>query len=189
MQRLEADEPSADQARLDTEQSRDDPDLVPRRRERALRHDPPGRLEEEVAGTREAAADHDELRIEDVHEASNAHAEVEADVIEHLAGIAGTVRGELDGEARVDGLALGSRAPEISFGILLGGRPRIAVCGRARCQRLEVAASGTAALAGRAVEVECDVAELGRGADRAAVEIAVEDESAADPVPSVSMTM
>ena len=50
VERLEADEPGADQARLDTEQSRDDPDLVPRRRERALRHDPPGRLEEEVAG-------------------------------------------------------------------------------------------------------------------------------------------
>ena len=110
-------------------------------------------------------------------------AEVEADVREHVAGIARTVRGELDGQACVHSLALGCRAPEIPFGILLGGLASVAVRGRARRQRLEMAASGTAALARRPVEVERDVAELGCGADRAAVEIAVEDEAATHPRP------
>src|SRR6185503_11339560 len=121
MQRLEADEAGTDEARLDTEQSRDDLDLVPRRRESALRNDPPGRLEEEVAGARKAAADHDELRVEDVDQTRNADAEVEADVREHVAGIARILRCELDGQACIHSLALGCRAPKIPFGIPLRG--------------------------------------------------------------------
>ena len=74
---------------------------------------------------------------------------------EHVAGVAGTVPGEVDGQACVHGLALGCRAPEIPFGILLGGFARVAVRRRARRQRLEYGRvrgsdPGTEARGGRA---------------------------------------
>ena len=112
----------------------------------------------------------------------DADAEVEADVREDVAGIAGPARGELDGEARVDVSALGGRAArDRPPGSLRRGLARLAVRGGPGGQRLEVAAPGAASLAGRAVQIDRDVAELGRRADGAAVELAVEDEAAADP--------
>src|SRR6476659_7980266 len=54
----------------------DDPYLVARRHQRALRDDGPGRLEQEVAGRDETAADRDDLGVEDVDEAGHPDPEV-----------------------------------------------------------------------------------------------------------------
>ena len=62
---------------------------VPRRGERPLGHDLPRRLKEKVARSREAAADHDDLRVEDVDVAGDALAEARPHPFDQRAGVPG----------------------------------------------------------------------------------------------------
>src|SRR6188508_3343032 len=104
-------------------------------------------------------------------------------MVEDVARVAGPLRRELDGQAGVYRLAFRSSTAEVALGIPLGRLARIPVRRRARRQRLEMATTGAAALAGRAIEIERDVAELCGCADRAAVELPVEDQATAHARP------
>ena len=66
-------------------------------------------------------------------------------------------------------------------GRAFGRRPALAAERGAGGERLDAAVVRAVALAGRAVGLDHDVAELGAGAGRAAVDLAVEDQAAADP--------
>ncbi len=76
-----------------------------------------------------------------------------------------------------------STLPSAESGRAFRRRPALAAERRARGQRLDAAVVGAVALAGRAVGLDHDVAELGPGPGRAAVDLAVEDQPAADPGP------
>ena len=96
-------------------------------------------------------------------------------------------RGRVAGQRRlghglaVDLLAVGEQRAEGGVGLALGGRAALAAERRARGERLDAAAAGAVALAGRAVDLDHHVAELGAGAGGAAVDLAAEDQAAADP--------
>ena len=74
-----------------------------------------------------------------------------------------------------------SARPSPELRTLAGDPQRLARERGARRERLDAAVVGAVALTRRAVQVDHHVAELGAGADRAAVELAAEDQPAADP--------
>ena len=74
-----------------------------------------------------------------------------------------------------------SALPSAESGMRLGGDPPGPAERGARGERLDAAVIGAVALAAGAVLVDHHVAELGAGAGRAAVELAVEHQPAADP--------
>src|SRR5215212_2935574 len=78
-ERVEADEPRADQPRGRAELSAHDAQAFAGAGKALTRDDLARGIENEVAGGREATADDDEIRIEDVHEAPDARAETAAD--------------------------------------------------------------------------------------------------------------
>ena len=78
---------------------------------------------------------------------------------------------------------VGEHPAEGRVGRAFRRRPALAPERGARGERLDAAAAGAVALARRAVHLDHDVAELGAGAGRAAVELAAEDQPAADPGP------
>ncbi len=82
-ERLEPDETGPDQARVGPELGGNDADEVAPGRQRLLRDDFPGRLEQQLARLPEATADDDELGIEDVDEAPDPGAEA-ASELSHL---------------------------------------------------------------------------------------------------------
>src|SRR5881227_2351991 len=125
--------------------------------------------EQEVSGRGKAAADHDELGVEDVDEAADRDAEAVTEGREQLDGRGIALLREPHETVRVDGWA---------EDLLSRDRRR-----PSRGERLEVAAARAAALAGRPVEVDDHVPELGTRADRAPIR------PPATPVPRVSMTM
>ena len=140
----------ADQPRLGAELGVDDPHLVARGREGPLGDDLPRGVEQELARLGEAAADDDELGVEDVDEVGDPDAEVEADVLEHVARVARPCGGELDQQARVDLAARRGRAAEVAVRVLASGTLRQPVGGQAGRERFEVPAARTGALARRA---------------------------------------
>ena len=121
--------------------------------------------EQQLARGREPAADDDQLRVERVDEAAEPRAELAPDLGEDLERRRVALVGEPDEPVRV------GRRPERLARELVG---RLA-----GDVRLEVPAA--AAAAEDAVVDDHDVAELGAGADRAAVRPAAEDQPAADP--------
>ena len=76
-------------------------------RQRLALHDLARRIENEFAGRSEAAADDDELRVEDVHERADARPEMAADAVEDLDRPRLPLTREPDEPVRVD------RRPEL----------------------------------------------------------------------------
>ena len=122
-----------------------------------------------------------DLGVEDVHEAGERDAEVGADQREHLDRGLVAVVGQLGHERPGQLAALGQRPAEPGVRALARQPQRLARQRRARGQRLDAPVVGAVALAGRAVLVDHHVAELAGRADRAAVQLAAEDQPAADP--------
>ena len=173
VQRLEADSPAPTSPAAEPSSRRHDADTLADRRRapRAGRPRAPGSNSSSPAA-REAAADDDELRTEDVDEAADPRAEPAADAGQRLA------------RARVTLAAPAARARCASA--LGPSTSRATRVGRdARSRRLEVAAARADPLARRPVDLDHDVAELGPAAE----EPAVDDEPPPTPVPSVSMTI
>src|SRR6186997_1185395 len=81
---VERDETGADQPRRRPELCTDDRHAIAGTRERLALQDLTRGIEHEVAGSREPAADHDQFRVEDVHEAPDAGSEPPADPGENL---------------------------------------------------------------------------------------------------------
>src|SRR6266566_6542597 len=134
---VERNEAGADQARGGPELRADDRHSITRSRERFTAQDLARGVEHEVAGSRKAAADHDQLRVEDVHEAADAGAEVAADAVENLDRPGFPLVRQADEPMRVD------RGPEF-LGRELPGRD-------ARDVRLEMPAPCARPLTGEAV--------------------------------------
>src|SRR5882762_1555643 len=147
---VEGDEAGADEARGGPELCAHDRHSVARPRERFTAQDLARGVEHEVAGSREAAADHDQLRIEDVHEAADTGAEVAADAVENLDRTRLPFVRQPDEPMRVDG------GPEL-LGRELPRRD-------ARDVRLEMPAPCARPLTGEAVVHDHDVPELGPAA-------------------------
>ena len=150
----------------------DDAELVVRRLERLAARRFDGRLAQELPrGDPEPSADDDDLGREDVRERADREPEVVTD--------------PLDGAARASSSPPRRLADEpVRVGVAtlqLRARPLGRLPGR---DRLEVAAPVAVALAGRAVRLDDDVAEL----RPAAVQAPVEHEPPPTPVPSASAT-
>ena len=154
VQRLEGDEAGSDQPGRASELGQHDGHVVPGRWKRSLGDDLPRRLEQELAGLREAPADDDHLRVEDVHVRSNADPEVEADVVEHVLRVAVALAGQLGREPSVDD-APGCRGPaEVAVRPLGRGFRGELVRREPRCERLEMPAPGAGSLTRRPVDVD-----------------------------------
>ena len=124
--------------------------------QRLAGHDSARRVEDEVAGGRESAADQDELGIEDVDQRSDACPEVSADPGEDLPRARVTLCSEPDQAVRV------GRRPELLTRELRRRRPRDV--------RLEVTAPCARPLAGQPVDLDDDVTELGPAAKESTVD-------------------
>ena len=144
----------------------------------------PGRLEQQVAGGHHAAADHDHLGLEDVGEAGEGDPEpasrpgrrppIAVASPAFAASVTALPSTSLPSASIAPSAESGSRSA--------ASRPSRAERG-ARGVGLDAAVARAVALAGQAVHLDHDVAELGAGAGRAAVDLAVEDQAAADPGP------
>ncbi len=165
---VERDRRSADHPGLDPEACGHDPHRVAQDRQHAAGELGPRRLEQQLAGRDHAAADHDDLRVEDVDQAGDRDPEPRTDQLDRLdRGRVAVVR-EL-GDQRPGKLAPVSERQRARVGAL-GSDPRgLARERRARRERFDAAPVGAVALAGRPMEVDHDVSELARGADRSPV--------------------
>ena len=92
-------------------------------------------------------------------------------------------QGGLGDRLPVDLLAVGEHPTERRAGLTLGGVATLAPDRGPGGVGLDAAVAGAVALAGQAVHLDHDVAELGAGTGRAAVDLAVEDQAAADSGP------
>ena len=141
-----------------------------------------GRLQQQVAGRDHAAADHDHVGLEDVGEARQAtpsRLPISSKTPIAVASPASAASVTALPSTVSPAASIARRAP--SPGSLSAAALPLAPERRAGGQRLDAAAAGAVALAGRAVGLDHGVAELGAGAGRAAVDLAVEDQAAADP--------
>src|SRR3954453_21380974 len=136
-------------------------DLVASPSEGLAAHDFTRRVEHEIAGGREPAADHDELGIEDVHERPDSGPEMPADPVQDLDRPLLTFVRQTDEPVRID------RRPEFRLGKL--GR------GDTRDVGLEVSTARARSLTRNAVVDDDHVTELGPAAE----ELPVHDRAAA----------
>src|SRR5436309_8248533 len=157
---VERHEAGADQPGRGPELCTHDRDAVARLRERLTAQDLARGVEHEVTRGREAAADHDQLRVEDVHEAPDAGAKAPADAVEKLDRTPlSSIRAPHE-PVRVD------RGPELRRRELSRRDPGD-VC-------LQMPASRARPLTRQSVVLDHDVPELGP----AAVELPVDDRAA-----------
>src|SRR6185437_17029902 len=165
VQRLEADHPGADHTRIVPELRKHDPNGVATRLEGVALDDLTSRGTQEVErGFPEAAADHDQLRLERVHVRRHRGADVAADPGEQRHGLVVAGLRQPDKLALVDALA-----EPVSR--LLAGSPT---------RRIGLEVPAAAARARPAVELHDDVTELRAASGRAAIWLAAEDQPAAD---------
>src|SRR4051794_5962285 len=162
-QGVERDEARADQAGGGPQLGAHDPYAVARARQALTGDDLARGIEDEVARRGEAAADHHELRVEDVDEAADPGAKPSPDAVQDVDRPRLAFRRQPDEAVRVDG-----RAEHLLRE--LRGR-------EAGHVRLEVAAARARALAGQTVVLDHDMAELGP----TAVQPSVEDRAPAAP--------
>jgi LCP family protein required for cell wall assembly len=158
---VERNETRTDQPGSGPELCAHDPDASAVRRKRLSLHHLAGRLEHEVARRSETAADHHELRIEDVHQGADSGAEVTAHALEDRDRLRLAFAGKPHEPMCVDrGTELGLRE------LRRGG---------ARDVRLEMSVSRAGALARNAAVLDHHVAELSPAAE----ELAVDDDTPA----------
>src|SRR5713101_1572051 len=157
---VEGDETGAEQARSRPELCAHDRHSVARAGERFTPQNLARRMEYEVACGREPAADHDEVRVEDVHEAADAGAEVTADAVKNLDRTGFPLVRQAYKPMRVD------RRAELLRRELPGRDPGDV--------RLKMPAPGARALTGKAVVHDHDVPELGPATE----ELTVDDRAA-----------
>src|SRR5207248_11513902 len=96
------DKGGADHARRRAQLRPDDLDTLVRGRERIPSHCLARRIEQEVTGCGEAAADHDDLGTKNVHEAPDRGAELAADPVEDLDRSRIALAGEADESMGID---------------------------------------------------------------------------------------
>ena len=137
-------------------------------------------LEQQVARRDRAAADDDDLGVEDVDEAREADAEAAPHRGDEAAGHLVPVMGHLGHERPRHRRPAGQRPPERRARVLLGDAPALAPERRARDERLQAPAAGAGPGARRPVGLDDDVAELGRRPHRAADDRPVDEQPAAD---------
>src|SRR5438093_2150567 len=157
---VERHEAGADQPGRGPELCTHDRHAVARSRERLTAQNLASWVEHEVAGGREAAADPDQLRVEDVHEAPDAGAKAAADAVENLDRTRLSFVREPPEPVRVDG------GPELRRRELSRRDPGD-VC-------LQMPASRARPLTRQSVVLDHDVPELGP----TAVELPVDDRAA-----------
>src|SRR4030095_2389552 len=152
---FETDESGADHPCLVPEMRGNDPHQIPPRAESLDGKRPTRRVQDQVAGAGEAAAEDHELRIEDVHERRDPGAKMAPEPREILLRPVVTVQG-----------GIAERLPAGP-----GADPRLCglIRGRAGGEAFEVAVTRAPAAARCAAVLENDVPEVGPPAQRAAV--------------------
>ena len=177
---LERERRGADHAGVGSERSGDELDLVLRREGPGVELGT-GRLQQQLAGIHDTAADHDQVRVEGIRKAGERGPESAADVVEGLdRGFVPGPRGRRQGEP-VERLAVGEQAAQLRVRMGGGGERRLTGQRRSRGVTLDTAVARAGSVAAGTVIDENHVAELGTGSVRAAVEVAVDDQAATDP--------
>lgn len=166
VERLETDQGRADHAGVLAELGRKNPHDVASGRHGVPGDDLPHRIDQEVERLAEAAADDDQLRVQEADERGDARAQPAARSGDGLARRPVPLSRGRDQLRRA-----GTGAEQL---------PRRRLDGAARREGLEVTATGAMTLAERPVRVDDHVPGLRAGADPAAVEPPVEDQAAAD---------